>query len=185
MPVIVGLGNPGSKYAGTRHNVGFDFLDRLSKAISIPVGPGKGPYFSGTGVYNRQKVILLKPTTYMNRSGDAVQQVLHYYKIDPQDCLVCYDDLDIPIGKLRLRPGGSAGGHNGIRDIINKVGTDRFPRLRIGIGNDFAKGDQVNYVLSRFSSEEKKVIDQTLDTAVDAALQFISDGIEATMNSFN
>jgi PTH1 family peptidyl-tRNA hydrolase len=185
MPVIVGLGNPGSKYAGTRHNVGFNFLDRLSQAISISIGPGKGPCYMGTGVYKRQKTILVKPTTYMNRSGDAVQQILHYYKIDPQECLVCYDDLDLSIGKIRMRPGGSSGGHNGIKDIIQKIGTNRFPRLRIGIGNDFAKGDQVNYVLSPFTKEEKKIIDQTLDTAVDAALHFISEGIEATMNSFN
>jgi len=185
MPVIVGLGNPGNKYAGTRHNVGFDFLDRFAKAVSIQVGPGKGPYYSGTGVYRRHKLILVKPSTYMNLSGDAVQQVLHYYKIEPEQCLVCYDDLDIPIGKIRLRPGGSAGGHNGIKDIIQKLGTHNFPRLRIGIGNDYSKGQQVNYVLSRFSNNEKKIIDETLDTAVDAALRFVTDGIEAAMNAFN
>ena len=185
MPVIVGLGNPGSKYAGTRHNVGFDFLDRFSKAVSIQVGPGKGPFYSGTGVYRREKLILVKPTTYMNLSGNAVQQVLHYYKIEPEDCLVCYDDLDIPIGKIRLRPDGSAGGHNGIKDIIQKLGTHDFPRLRIGIGNEFSKGQKVNYVLSRFNSDEKKIIDETLDTAVDAALRFVTDGIDSAMNAFN
>lgn len=185
MSVIVGLGNPGSKYAGTRHNVGFDFLDRFSKTVSIQVGPGKGSYYSGTGVYRRNKLILVKPATYMNLSGDAVQQVLHYYKIAPEQCLVCYDDLDIPIGKIRLRPGGSAGGHNGIKDIIQKLGTHNFPRLRIGIGNDYSKGQQVNYVLSRFSNKEKKIIDETLDTATDAALRFVTDGIDAAMNAFN
>lgn len=121
----------------------------------------------------------------MNLSGDAVQQVLHYYKIAPEQCLVCYDDLDIPIGKIRLRPGGSAGGHNGIKDIIQKLGTHNFPRLRIGIGNDYSKGQQVNYVLSRFSNKEKKIIDETLDTATDAALRFVTDGIDAAMNAFN
>lgn len=185
MPVIVGLGNPGSKYAGTRHNIGFDFLDRFSKTVSIRVGPGKGPFYLGTGFYRRHKLILVKPTTYMNLSGDAVQQVLHYYKIDPEECLVCYDDLDIAIGRIRLRPGGSAGGHNGIKDIIHKLGTDTFPRLRIGIGNNYSKGQQVNYVLSQFSSEEKKIIDQTLDTAVDAVLRFVTDGINTAMNAFN
>lgn len=185
MPLIVGLGNPGSKYAGTRHNVGFDFLDRFSESVSIQLGPGKGPYFSGTGHYRREKLILVKPTTFMNRSGQAVQQILHYYKLQPQECLVCYDDLDIPIGKLRLRPGGSAGGHNGIKDIIRTLGTDEFPRLRIGIGNEYPKGQQINYVLSQFSSEEKSIIDETLNTAVDAALLYITDGIEAAMNAFN
>lgn len=185
MPVIVGLGNPGSKYAGTRHNVGFELLDRLAAELSVSLGPGKGPFHIGTGVYRREKVILVKPTTYMNLSGDAVQQVLHYYKIDPGNCLVCYDDLDLDIGDIRLRPKGSAGGHNGIKDIILKLGTDIFPRLRIGIGNDFSKGRQVNYVLSKFKPQEKKIMDKTLDTAVQAALSFATDGIEKAMNSYN
>lgn len=185
MPVIVGLGNPGSKYAGTRHNVGFELLDRLAAELSVSLGPGKGPFHMGSGVYRREKITLVKPTTYMNLSGDAVQQVLHYYKIDPQECLVCYDDLDLSIGDIRLRAKGSAGGHNGIKDIILKLGTDVFPRLRIGIGNDFPRGQQVNYVLSRFNSQEKKIMDKTLDTAVNAALSFVTDGIEEAMNSFN
>ena len=185
MPVIIGLGNPGSKYAGTRHNVGFELLDRLAAQLSVSLGPGKGPFHMGSGIYKREKVILVKPTTFMNLSGDAVQQVLHYYKIDPQECLVCYDDLDLQIGDIRLRAKGSAGGHNGIKDIILKLGTDVFPRLRIGIGNDFPKGQQVNYVLSKFNSQEKKIMDETLDTAVNAALSFVTEGIEETMNSFN
>lgn len=139
----------------------------------------------GTGTYQRQKLILVKPTTYMNLSGDAVQQVLHYYKIDPEECLVCYDDLDIATGDIRLRAKGSAGGHNGIKDIILKLGTDCFPRLRIGIGNNFSKGRQVDYVLSQFNSQEKKLINKTLDKAVDAALCFATDGIDTAMNSFN
>ncbi len=185
MPVIVGLGNPGSKYAGTRHNIGFDFLDRLAAELSVSLGPGKGPFHIGDGIYQREKIILVKPTTYMNLSGDAVQQVLHYYKIDPNDCLVCYDDLDLSIGDIRLRAKGSAGGHNGIKDIIQKLGTDLFPRLRIGIGDNFSKGQQVHYVLSKFKPEEKKVMDKTLDTAVQAALTFVSDGIDKAMNSYN
>lgn len=185
MPVIVGLGNPGNKYAGSRHNIGFECLDRLAEKVSIKIGPGKGPFYMGTGMYQRHKLILVKPTTYMNLSGDAVQQVLHYYKIDPEECLICYDDIDIPIGDIRLRAKGSAGGHNGIKDIILKLGTDKFPRLRIGIGSNFSKGQQVDYVLSRFSSQEKKIMDKTLDTAVNAALHFITDGIDEAMNTFN
>lgn len=185
MPVIVGLGNPGNKYAGTRHNIGFELLDRLAKTVSVKMGPGKGPFYIGSGIYQRQKLILVKPTTYMNLSGDAVQQVLHYYKIEPEECLVCYDDLAIALGDIRLRAKGSAGGHNGIKDIILKLGTDIFPRLRIGIGSDFSQGKQVNYVLSPFNTQEKKIIDQTLDTAVDAALRFVTDGIDTAMNVFN
>lgn len=185
MPVIVGLGNPGSKYAGTRHNIGFELLDRLAAELSVSLGPGKGPFHIGNGVYQREKIILVKPNTYMNLSGDAVQQVLHYYKIDASECLVCYDDLDLEIGDIRLRHKGSAGGHNGIKDIILKLGTDLFPRLRIGIGNNFPKGQQVNYVLSKFKPEEKKKINETLDTAVQAALTFVTDGIDKAMNSYN
>ena len=185
MPVIVGLGNPGSKYAGTRHNVGFELLDRLAAELSVSLGPGKGPFHMGNGIYRREKVILIKPTTYMNLSGDAVQQILHYYKIDPAECLVCYDDLDLDIGDIRLRAKGSAGGHNGIKDIILKLGTDIFPRLRIGIGNNFSKGQQVDYVLSKFKPQEKKIMDETLDTAMQAALTFVTDGIEKAMNSYN
>lgn len=185
MPVIVGLGNPGNKYAGTRHNVGFELLDRLAAKLSVKLGPGKGPFHIGDTTYRRHKIYLVRPTTYMNLSGDAVQQVLHYYKIDAGECLVCYDDLDIEIGKIRLRSKGSAAGHNGIKDIIRKLGTDAFPRLRIGIDNDFDQGQQVNYVLSRFDKEEQEIIDKTLDRAVDAALHFVTDGIETAMNVFN
>ena len=185
MPVIVGLGNPGSKYAGTRHNVGFELIDRLAGELSVKMGPGKGPFHIGTGTYRREKVYLVRPTTYMNRSGDAVQQVLHYYKIDPEECLVCYDDLDIPVDKIRVRARGSAGGHNGIKDIILKLGTDEFPRLRIGIGDEFEKSRQVDYVLSRFSSDQREAIDRVLPTAVDAALRFITDDLEEVMNEFN
>lgn len=185
MPVIVGLGNPGSKYAGTRHNVGFELIDRLAKQLSVTLGPGKGPFHIGNGVFRGQKVYLVCPTTYMNLSGDAVQQVLHYYKIDPEECLVCYDDLDIPVGKIRIRASGSAGGHNGIKDIIRKLGTDEFPRLRIGIGDDYEKERQVDYVLSRFDTEQREIIDRILPEAVDAALQFVTDDIEQVMNDFN
>lgn len=185
MPLIIGLGNPGSKYAGTRHNVGFELIDKLAASHTIKMGPGKGPFHLGTGRYNGKKYILVKPTTYMNRSGDAVQQVLHWYKLSPDQCLICYDDLDIEIGSIRLRAKGSAGGHNGIKDIIQKLGTDRFPRLRIGIGNEFPKGQQINYVLSGFTSEERKTVDKALEQAEDAVFTYIREGLETAMNSFN
>lgn len=185
MPIIIGLGNPGDKYAGTRHNVGFELIDRLAQALSVRLGPGKGPFHVGTGQHAGQKVILVKPTTYMNKSGDAVQQVLNWYKKSIDRCLICYDDLNLEIGTLRLRPGGSAGGHNGIKDIIQKMGTKSFPRLRIGIGNNFPKGQQVKYVLSPFTPDEKKEIETVFEKAVDACLCFVREDIDIAMNEFN
>lgn len=185
MPVIVGLGNPGKKYAGTRHNIGYEVIDRLADNLSVRMGPGKGPFYIGDTHYHGEKLRLVKPTTYMNRSGDAVVQVLNWYKIHTAECLVCYDDLNLPTGTIRLRPKGSAGGHNGIKDIIQKLGTDQFPRLRVGIGDEFRKGNQVDYVLSKFSTKELETIDQTLDRACDAVLAFVNHGIDTAMNDYN
>lgn len=185
MPLIIGLGNPGSKYAGTRHNIGFEFIDRLAQSMSVRLGPGKGPFHMAKGNHAGYAIYLIKPTTYMNNSGDAVRQALNWYKEDMDKCLVCYDDLDLDLGTIRLRPGGSAGGHNGIKDIIHKLGTNAFPRLRIGIGNDFPRGQQVQYVLSPFSSKEREVMESTLDKAVDASFCFIREGIDEAMNKFN
>ena len=185
MPLIVGLGNPGSKYAGTRHNIGFGLIDTLASRLAAPLKAGKGLYYEGKARYGDHQVILLKPTTFMNRSGDAVQQALHWYKLQPDECLVCYDDLNIDTGTLRLRPGGSAGGHNGIKDIIQKLGTDTFPRLRIGIGDDFRDGQQVQYVLSPFDADQREIMDITVEKAADAVLSFIDDGIDTAMNKFN
>lgn len=185
MPLIIGLGNPGSKYAGTRHNIGFELIDKLAQQMSVRMGPGKGPFHVGKVNHSGYPVYLIKPTTYMNKSGNAVQQALNWYKEDVGDCLVCYDDLDLDVGTIRLRPGGSAGGHNGIKDIIQKLGTNSFPRLRIGIGNDFPRGQQVQHVLSPFSDDERNIIESTLDRAVDASFCFIRDGIDQAMNKFN
>jgi PTH1 family peptidyl-tRNA hydrolase len=185
MPLIIGLGNPGSKYAGTRHNIGFEVIDRLTDSMSVKLTPGKGHFHTGKGNHAGRSIYLIKPTTYMNNSGDAVKQALNWYKEDVGNCLICYDDLDLEIGTIRLRPGGSAGGHNGIKDIIQKLGTNAFPRLRIGIGNDFPRGQQVRYVLSPFSDEERKVIVPVLDKAVDAIFCYIREGIEQAMNEFN
>lgn len=185
MPLIIGLGNPGSKYAGTRHNIGFEFIDKLADAMSVRMGPGKGPFHVGKGNHAGHSIYLIKPTTYMNNSGDAVRQAINWYKEDIDNCLVCYDDLDLEVGTIRLRPSGSAGGHNGIKDIIQKLGTNAFPRLRIGIGNDFPRGQQVQHVLSPFSEDERKVIESTLDKALEASFCFIRDGIEEAMNKFN
>lgn len=185
MPIIVGLGNPGSKYAGTRHNIGFELIDKLADALAVKLGPGKGPFAIGKARYKGQAICLAKPTTFMNNSGDAVQQVLNWYKEDPRQCLICYDDLNLDVGTIRLRPNGSAGGHNGIKDIIQKLGTKDFPRLRIGIGNDYPRGQQVAHVLSPFSKEERATLAPTLNKAADAVFCFVREGIEQAMNDFN
>lgn len=185
MPIIVGLGNPGQKYAGTRHNIGFEFINLLANALSVRMGPGKGPFLVGKGRHAGHNLYLVKPTTFMNNSGEAVQKVLNWYKEPPSQCLVCYDDLALDVGTIRLRPGGSAGGHNGIKDIIQKLGTNKFPRLRIGIGDDFPQGRQVDHVLSSFTQEEASIIESVLDKAVDATFTFVREGIEQAMNDFN
>ncbi|MDX1671728.1 MAG: aminoacyl-tRNA hydrolase [Balneolaceae bacterium] len=185
MILIVGLGNPGNKYTGTRHNVGFEVVDQIAGDLSAAFSPGKGPFYTAKARYRNHRVVLVKPTTYMNRSGDAVQQALHWFKTAPGECLVCYDDLDLPIGTIRLRPQGSAGGHNGVRDIIRTLGTDRFPRLRIGIGSDFPHENQVSYVLSKFSTDQRDIIDEAVKTAAEAALCVVTEGIDEAMNRFN
>lgn len=185
MPIIIGLGNPGAKYHGTRHNIGFELIDRLAKSMSIELGPGKGPFYVGKGQHAGRSIYLVKPTTYMNKSGEAVQKVIQWYKEDIHQCLICYDDLDLDVGTIRLRPGGSAGGHNGVKNIIQHLGTKDFPRLRIGIGNDFPRGQQIKHVLSPFSGSERQAVNSALDDALDATLHFVRESINDTMNKFN
>lgn len=185
MALIVGLGNPGVEYEGTRHNIGFELIDRLSEVLTIPVKPGNGLFLIGTGNFKGQKVTLVKPSTFMNRSGKAVTKALALTGETAEDCLICYDDINLDIGRIRLRPSGSAGGHNGIADIIEKLHTNQFPRLRIGIGNDFRKGKQADYVLSPFTPEQRMEIDRVLEVASDAILTFLRGGVNLAMNKFN
>lgn len=185
MPLIVGLGNPGNKYTGTRHNIGFELIDTLANRLSVQLSTGKGLFYEAKARHGEHQITLIKPTTYMNNSGDAVQQALHWYKMPPEECLVCYDDLNIEAGTLRIRPGGSPGGHNGIKDIIQKLGTDKFPRMRIGIGDDFRDGQQVQYVLSPFDARQREIMDIAIEKAADAVLSFTEEGIDTAMNKFN
>jgi peptidyl-tRNA hydrolase, PTH1 family len=185
MALIAGLGNPGAKYSNTRHNVGFALLDLLSEKLSVTFEPDNGLCILGEGRFKGHRVWLLKPTTYMNLSGKAVRKLLADKNLTADQCLVCYDDLNLDIGKIRLRPSGSAGGHNGIQNIIDELKTDAFPRLRIGIGNHFSRGRQSDYVLSPFSDEELPVITKTLEVASEAALTFLRGGINQAMNQFN
>lgn len=185
MALIVGLGNPGVEYEGTRHNVGFELIDILSEKLTITLKPGNGLFFLGQGQFKGQPVTLLKPTTYMNRSGRAVSKALADTGDTPAECLVCYDDIHLEAGRIKLKPSGSAGGHNGMIDIIDRLQTREFPRIRIGIGNEFKKGRQSEYVLSPFTASQRKLIDETLEVASEAILTFLRGGIERAMNEFN
>lgn len=185
MPLIAGLGNPGAEYTGTRHNVGFELIDQVADVLSITLGPGNNSYLFGEGQFKGNSVRLIKPITFMNRSGTALKQAVNRFKPPLGNCLICYDDINLDIGRIRIRPGGSHGGHNGLADIIHSLGTDSIPRLRIGIGNNFARGRQSDYVLSPFTSGERKIMDETIERAAEAVLTFIRDGVDPAMNRFN
>ncbi|MFQ5491367.1 MAG: aminoacyl-tRNA hydrolase [Phycisphaerae bacterium] len=183
MKLIVGLGNPGTNYADTRHNVGFKVVDQLAQRCRADLTVEKFSAFFAKTQLTGQPVVLLKPTTFMNRSGRAIQAAGRFYKLELADLLVITDDMALPLGKLRLRSGGGAGGHNGMQDIINHLGSDQFSRLRIGI--DSPVGDPVNFVLSRFGDQEQPVIDRACTQAADAAEAWVGHGIEYAMNNFN
>lgn len=185
MPLIVGLGNIGNEYEGTRHNVGFAIIYELSKTLSIQLKKGRGPYLAGTGRHKGRRCTLVLPTTYVNGSGTAVRKALNDFKSEVRDCLVCVDDINLPVGTIRLRPGGSDGGHNGLKDIIASLGDEEFPRLRFGIGNDYPTGRQVDFVLSRFGGDEEPIVKETIKKAHDAVLCFVREGIDRTMNLYN
>jgi PTH1 family peptidyl-tRNA hydrolase len=182
--LVVGLGNPGTKYQETRHNIGFDLVDHLARG-------GRGAAFNrkfegllAETEIDFRRVLLLKPETFMNLSGRSVGQAVRFYKLPLSDILVVCDDLSLPVGKLRLRPGGSDGGQKGLRDITAHLGTDQFPRLRIGIG-DQENLDAVEFVLSRFKTAERPIIDDALILASQAVAVWVTQGIDAAMNRFN
>ncbi len=186
MKFFVGLGNPGKKYDGTRHNIGFTVIDRLAEKLSIPIDRQKFKADFGIGTVANEKVILFKPLTYMNLSGEAVRPFLDYYRIDLDDMVVIYDDLDLPLGKLRLRQKGSAGGHNGVKSIIDHVGSGEFKRIRFGIGRPkHPHIPIVDYVLSPFDSEERKFVEDAVEKAVLACEKWITTPFLEVMNEFN
>lgn len=188
--LIVGLGNPGAKYDRTRHNVGFDVVDALSRSWQIGLSENRkfqGLFGEGIGP-KATKIRLLKPLTYMNKSGQAIRAVLDWYKLPPESVLVVYDDMDLPVGKLRLRLSGSAGGHNGMKSTIAHLGTQSFPRLRIGIGSAkevHPDKDTVSHVLGHFSPKEAAVMAEVLNLAVDAIELSLKQGIEKAMSLYN
>lgn len=185
MKLIVGLGNPGPQYAGTRHNVGFRVLDRLAHGLNARFSKEKYGGLVAEAQLKGDLVLLLKPLTYMNNSGQSVRRAVRYRLDNLADLLVVADDVNLPLGKLRLRRGGSAGGHNGLKSIEQSLGSSEFPRLRIGIGGGETGADLTGYVLGRFTPEEEQEIDRMTARAADAALRFAEVGIEQTMNEFN
>ncbi len=186
MYIIAGLGNPGRKYAHTRHNVGFDAIDRLSGIYQIPVEEKKFQGLFGTGFIGGQKVALVKPQTYMNLSGECVRDFLYYYKVDPEEgLLVLFDDICLEPGSIRIRKKGSAGGHNGIKNIILHTGTQNFARVRIGVGEKPQRWDLADYVLSPFPKGDRELVDEAVDHCADAVKMILEGEIEAAMNRYN
>ena len=184
MKLIVGLGNPGKEYAGTRHNCGFMVIDRLASKLNVDVDQNKFKGLYAKVKYHGEDIILLKPQTYMNLSGESVNAVMNFFKIDKEDLLVIYDDLDMPVGKLRLRKTGSAGGHNGIKNIIAHLNSQDFKRIRVGI--DRHKYMNVaDYVLSRFSKVESEAIEQGIENAANAVLDYLDNYFNHAMNYYN
>lgn len=185
MKLIVGLGNPGRDYAGTRHNIGFGGISRLSDEYSIALNIKEHKAVCGKGIIGGEKVILAQPQTYMNNSGESVRSFVDYYKIDPEDVIIVYDDIDLPVGQLRIRKKGSAGGHNGIKSIISHLGTNEFPRVKIGVGGKPEGGDLVRHVLGRFAKEDEKEMSEVLDVVVKAVTAIVNEDVESAMNQFN
>jgi PTH1 family peptidyl-tRNA hydrolase len=184
--LIVGLGNPGPEYEDTRHNVGFWVVNAVAETARAAFHhDGRANAMVAEGRTRGRPLTLVQPLTFMNRSGQTVKHLVRRFSLRPRDVLVVYDDLNLEVGRLRLRQRGSAGGHNGVQDIIDRLGTDDFPRLRIGIGSDFRRGRQVDYVLSPFDADQEPLIDEALDRAHDAVITFVTDGIVTAMNRFN
>jgi PTH1 family peptidyl-tRNA hydrolase len=184
--LIVGLGNPGPEYEHTRHNVGFWVVDAVAETARAAFRhDGRANAMVAQGRTRGRPLTLAKPLTFMNRSGQSVKHLVRRFSLSPRNLLVVYDDLNLDVGRLRLRERGSAGGHNGMQDIIDRLGTDDFPRLRLGIGSDYGRGQQSEYVLSPFDADQEPLIDEALDRAHDAVITFVTDGVVTAMNRFN
>ncbi len=186
MYIIAGLGNPGSKYEKTRHNMGFDVIDELVEEYNVPGAGVKFDAMYGKGRIAGEKVILVKPLSFMNLSGGPIRAMCDYFKVDPEsELIVVYDDIDLEPGQLRIRKKGSAGGHNGMKDIIQKLGTQNFVRVKVGVGAKPKGWDLADYVLGRFSKEERTHIDEAIEKAAKAVAVIIQDGPDAAMNEYN
>ena len=185
MYLIVGLGNPENEYAHTRHNMGFNTINKISQQYNIEVKQNKFQALYGSGMIEKEKVILLKPQTYMNLSGNSVKEVVDFYKIEKEKILVIYDDMDIEPGKIKIRKKGSAGGHNGMKSIIQMIGTEEFPRIRVGIGRPIRKDDEINYVIGAIPEEDLKRLDEGIEKAQKAVEEILRNGVDSAMNKYN
>lgn len=185
MMIIAGLGNPDRKYEKTRHNVGFDVIDVMAERYQIPVVTRKCRSLVGMGMIEGQKVMLVKPQTYMNLSGEAIRALAEYYEVPVENIIVFCDDINLDVGTLRVRGSGSAGGHNGLKNIILQLATNEFKRIRIGVGKKPEGMDLADYVLSRFGSNERKILEETYTEAADACEVLLSEGLAAAMNRYN
>ena len=184
--LIVGLGNPGEKYENTRHNVGYLVADELGERGGFPIQRLKFKALTNTAAVGGQGALVMKPVTYMNLSGEAVGEAARFYKLPPDHVLVVSDDVDLPLGKLRIRTGGSAGGHNGLKSVIQHLGTDQFPRLKVGVGGKpHPDYDMADWVLGRLQGEDKKVMDEAVKRAADAVECLLQEGPQKAMNRFN
>jgi peptidyl-tRNA hydrolase, PTH1 family len=183
--LVVGLGNPGKKYAGTRHNVGFDVLDRLAGRHQVEWESAPRGIDALSGRWRASDAVLAKPLTFVNLSGHAMSALLQFYKIDASEAIVVVDDINLELGRLRARAAGSAGGHNGLKSIIEGLGTDQFPRLRVGVGRGDPRRDLADHVLARVPMDLKETLATAVDAAASAAELFVTDGIEEVMNRFN
>ena len=185
MFLIIGLGNPENEYANTRHNMGFDTVNKLAKQYRIEINKHKFKGMYGSGMIENEKVILLKPQTYMNLSGESVIEAIQFYKIDLENIIVIYDDMDVEPGKIKIRKKGGAGSHNGMKSIVNHLKSENFPRIRIGIGTPKDKSDSIYYVIGPIPKEEQEILDQATTKAKDAISEILKSGIDVAMNQFN
>lgn len=185
MYIIAGLGNPGSKYDKTRHNIGFRLIDELAVRNGITFSDRKHNGLVGKGIISGEKVILLKPLTYMNLSGECVGPAADYYKVEPENVIILFDDISLDVGRIRIRKKGSAGGHNGIKSIIAHLGSENFPRLKFGVGDKPKEMDLADYVLGRFSSQDEATVSEGIKRACEAVECMIGEGCDVAMNKYN
>ena len=183
--LIAGLGNPGAQYRQTRHNVGFMMVDRLAARLGVTFSRLESKALVTKADYQGRRLVLVKPHTFMNLSGQPISSLARYYKVPHENLLVSYDEVDLPLGTVRLRPGGGSAGHKGMASIIERLGTQEFPRLRLGVSRPPGRMEAAAYVLQDFSASEKDLLNIALDTAVDAMLVFVTEGLDAAMNKFN
>lgn len=185
MKVVVGLGNPGREFKNTRHNIGFEVIDELAKRYNEELTKIKFKSLYTEARIGGQKILLMKPTTYMNNSGEALREVMDFYKLDPEDIFVIYDDIDLPTGQIRIRKKGSSGSHNGLRSIVKHLGSENFPRLRIGIGRGDHRMALKDYVLGKFTEDELVEITPAIRTSCDAIETIVREDLDAGMNKYN